>query len=1236
VCARSRSFPSGTGCEEAAGSADLGELFDRAFAGGAATACTGCHASGAGGLAFRTAAELREATVGRPSLNHPDMALVTPGDVTGSYLYWKLHPSELRPMPPDGPRLDDAALAQLAAWICAGAPAPAPREAPDAGEDSAVVVSGLDPSAGVVGTPVVISGTGFSPIPAENAVAFNGIPAFVEDASTTSLTTAVPAGATSGPVTVTVAGQVGRSALDFEVVPPNPAPLLAAVAPAELLSGGADATLTLTGEDFVARSTASWDDTPLATTFESRTRLTALVPAGLLAAAGDHAISVSSPLPGGGTSAPRVLAVRHPLPQITTLSPASALAGGLGLELRVSGTGLVAASTVTLNGAPAATSLAGPGRLSVAVPGAALASAGAIAVAVTNPAPGGGTSAPATLSVLNPAPTTSTVSPATAPAGNGAVTLTLDGSGFVPASAARLDGWPLATTFVSPTRLHVVVPEVETARGGTRTLTVENPAPGGGLSGGLPWSVVNPIPVAEALNPTSVSTGGAPFVLTVTGSRFVAESVVSLGASPAPTRFISATTLEATVGTLSSPGNYLISVTNPAPGGGTSGTLTLAATNTNAPTITGLAPDVVLAGAAFTLTVTGAGYACAGPNTSVVLLGASTLPAASCAGTRLTAAVGALAAGPVSVRVRNGASLMSNTAELAVVDPNPVPVLSSLAPSTVAVGGAAFTLTVDGASFVAGAILSLDGAPRRTTFVSSSRLQAAIPASDLTALGTFPITVTNPGPGGGQSGAAALEVVNANPVPTISGLAPASLAATGSGATFTVIGSGFVSGATGAFDGSARPTTFVSATELRLALTGADTSAAGPHAVEVTNPAPGGGRSNAFALTVVAENPVPVASSLSPATAAAGGGALAITVNGSGFVPSSVVTFEGSARPTSYVSATRLGSSLAAADLASTGTFSVRVSTPGPGGGTSGALAFEVTNPVPSIASLSPATVGAGASGFALLVNGSGFVASSAVRLDGVARTTRFLSSIQLSADLLAEDVAIAGTRTVVVSNPAPGGGPSVGATLTVSSQPNPAPTLATLSPCGKVAGTGAFTLTLDGSSFVPGATATFNGTAVPVTFVSATRLTAEIPAALVASAPANDAAPVVVTNPPPGGGSAQVVFGVARSVSTLSGNVQAIFTQNCSTSSCHGGSRPAGNLSLVAGQTWAATVGVASSCGRPQVQACGPLTSQSYLLAKVLNQDVCSGTVMPKPPAALTADEKQALVDWVAQGAPP
>jgi hypothetical protein len=81
---------------------------------------------------------------------------------------------------------------------------------------------------------------------------------------------------------------------------------------------------------------------------------------------------------------------------------------------------------------------------------------------------------------------------------------------------------------------------------------------------------------------------------------------------------------------------------------------------------------------------------------------------------------------------------------------NPVPSITTLNPTSATAGGAAFTLTVNGANFVNGSTVQWNGANRTTTFVNNTQLTAAIPTGDIAA-GVADITVFNHAPGGGTS-----------------------------------------------------------------------------------------------------------------------------------------------------------------------------------------------------------------------------------------------------------------------------------------------------------------------------------------------------------------------------------------------------------------------------------------------------------------------------------------------------
>ncbi len=80
-------------------------------------------------------------------------------------------------------------------------------------------ITSIDPEMGKVGAEVIITGTLFSTEPGLNIVSFNGTEANVTASTETTITTSVPSGATTGPVTVTVDGE--SNGIVFTVVESN-------------------------------------------------------------------------------------------------------------------------------------------------------------------------------------------------------------------------------------------------------------------------------------------------------------------------------------------------------------------------------------------------------------------------------------------------------------------------------------------------------------------------------------------------------------------------------------------------------------------------------------------------------------------------------------------------------------------------------------------------------------------------------------------------------------------------------------------------------------------------------------------------------------------------------------------------------------------------------------------------------------------------------------------------------
>lgn len=181
----------------------------------------------------------------------------------------------------------------------------------------------------------------------------------------------------------------------------------------------------------------------------------------------------------------------------------------------------------------------------------------------------------------------------------------------------------------------------------------------------------------------------------------------------------------------------------------------------------------------------------------------------------------------------------------------------------------------------------------------------------------------------------------------------------------------------------------------------------------------------------------------------------------------------------------------------------------------SGAASVTVSdlNPAPTVSSLSPSSVLAGSVTQTLNINGTNFLTKSSVTFNGVQHPSTFVNASELTINLSAGDLSVAGNFPVVVTNPAPGGGPSAPFNFVVG---NPVPAIAGLSPSSVTVGSPAQPLTISGSNFLSKSIVTVNGVQHTDVFVNSSQLATSLSANELATA-GNLA--VIVTNPPPGGG---------------------------------------------------------------------------------------------------------------------
>jgi hypothetical protein len=100
--------------------------------------------------------------------------------------------------------------------------------------------------------------------------------------------------------------------------------------------------------------------------------------------------------------------------------------------------------------------------------------------------------------------------------------------------------------------------------------------------------------------------------------------------------------------------------------------------------------------------------------------------------------------------------------------------------------------------------------------------------------------------------------------------------------------------------------------------------------------------------------------------------------------------------------------------------------------------------------------------------------------------------------------------------------------------------------------------------------------------------------------------------------------------------DVAPILDQACTSAGCHTGARPKEALGLAPNEAYAELVNVAASqCGGERKLVVPGSPSTSYLMQKLLDIDVCTGSQMPKAGRSLPKAGLDAICGWICSGAP-
>jgi ribosomal protein L18E len=403
---------------------------------------------------------------------------------------------------------------------------------------SAPTVSSFNPTSGVVGTTVTITGTNFSTTAANNIVKFNGTTATISGTPTaTSISTTVPSGATTGTITVTVGSLTATSSTNFTVTTVT-SPTISSFNPTSGLVG---ATVTITGTNFSTTAannivnfngtTATISGTPTATS------IVTTVPSG----ATTGAITVTV---GGltATSSTNFTVASLTSPTIAIFTPTSGLVGA---TVTITGTNFSTTAannivrfngtTATISGTPTATSI------STTVPSGA--TTGTITVTVGSLTATSSTNFTVTTAT---SPTIASFNPTSGVVGT---TVTITGTNFSTTAANNIVNFNGTTATISgtPTATSIVTTVPSGATTGTIAVTV------GGLTATSSTNFTVPdllAPTLIAFSPLDNATGvpaNSNLVLTFSETVQKGTGNIIIKENGATTQTISVTNVSITV-----------------------------------------------------------------------------------------------------------------------------------------------------------------------------------------------------------------------------------------------------------------------------------------------------------------------------------------------------------------------------------------------------------------------------------------------------------------------------------------------------------------------------------------------------------------------------------------------------------------------------------------------------------------------------------------------------------------
>lgn len=571
-------------------------------------------------------------------------------------------------------------------------------------------ITGFLPTEATEGQDVTIDGSNFDPNPAGNVVQFNGVAATVTTSSASQIMVKVPAGASTGKITVMASGQTSLSTTDFTV---RPAPAITSFSPG---SGGVNQHVTILGTNFdpdPADNLVKFNGTVANIVSANATKIVAKVATGTTT--GPITVQVGTPV---ATSAGNFTFLAAPA--VFNFSPASTYVGE---QVTIDGANFdpVAGNNVvdfngTLATVDSATNIkivarvpagATDGPISVTVNGVKASSVGAFNVTTA------------------PAPAITSFEPSSAFTGQEVIIHGSNFSGTVASNAVRFNGVAATVTAATPTQLKVTVPA--NALSGPIQVTVA------ALTGTSPTNFTFiPPPSIINFNPPATSVGQ---LVTINGSGFNAtagNNLVKFNGTFATVNTATATQLVVTVPPGATDGP--ISVTANGQEAVTSTPFDVTALP--APVIYGFTPSGTWVGN--TITISGINFSGTPANNTVKFNGIAATVVSSGTNSMVVRVPSGATDGFITVTTN---SLTSRSPTPFVVTPAPMPAVTSFTPTS---GRAGTVVTITGSNFnpttaASNTVKFFNGQTAVVTSATTTQLVATVPAGATTG----PIQVTS-------------------------------------------------------------------------------------------------------------------------------------------------------------------------------------------------------------------------------------------------------------------------------------------------------------------------------------------------------------------------------------------------------------------------------------------------------------------------------------------------------------